>query len=82
VLDELRVAERTGERFYEAELHRLEDELRRNAHASTTDLAGTARTPEVCFETALVSPPSERANAGAPRRREPRRAPRRVSRPG
>lgn len=54
VLEALTLAERTGERFYEAELHRLEGELRRGVGgARDRDAAAPARTPEACFLAAL-----------------------------
>lgn len=53
VTEALGLAARTGERFYEAELYRLEGELRRTRHASDHGASTPARTPEACFEAAL-----------------------------
>lgn len=52
VTEALNLAARTGERFYEAELYRLEGEVRRTGQASGTDASAPARTPEACFRTA------------------------------
>ena len=53
VTEALDLAARTGERFYEAELHRLEGELRRAGHATRAETSAAARTPEACFAAAL-----------------------------
>ncbi len=52
VTEALVLAARTGERFYEAELHRLEGELRRAGRDAVAP-ADPARPPEACFRTAL-----------------------------
>jgi hypothetical protein len=54
VTEALELAARTGERFYEAELHRLEGELRRAGHGADAETSATARTPEACFAAALA----------------------------
>jgi DNA-binding winged helix-turn-helix (wHTH) protein/predicted ATPase len=52
ITEALSLAARTGERFYEAELHRLEGELRRTT--DTTGAVGPERTPAECFQAALA----------------------------
>ena len=54
VTEALELAARTGERFYEAELHRLEGELRRGGHGADAETSAAARTPEACFTAALA----------------------------
>ncbi|MGH7415041.1 MAG: hypothetical protein ACREKJ_12660, partial [Candidatus Rokuibacteriota bacterium] len=52
VSEALALAERTGERFFEAELHRLEGELHRVV-GYPAEAGASVRTPQECFRTAL-----------------------------